>query len=176
VPGLILPAGSTSKEAAVQGAAGWWRGRVARVAYLLVGAVFGLVVSLCSPHRGTQPWVVWASLAIALAATSGVVFGYGLARWPEIAGLGPIRIGRVAGFVAQIAAIGVAILVLAAVLVANQRTDPAVARERDLSGLMLTLFAGLAAVPVGAGLAAIREQRRRRCTAVQASRSRTSSR
>jgi hypothetical protein len=37
-------------------------------------------------------------------------------------------------------------------------TDPAMARERDLSGLMLTLFAGLAAVPVGAGLAAIREQ------------------
>jgi hypothetical protein len=128
------------------------------VAYLLVGAVFGLVVSLASPHRGTQPWVVWASLAIALAATSGVVFGYGLARWPEIAGMGPIRIGRVAGFVGQIAAIGVAILVLGAVLVANQNTVPAMARERDLSGLMLTLFAGLAAVPVGAGLAAIREQ------------------
>jgi hypothetical protein len=130
------------------------------MAYLLAGAVFGLVVSLTSPHRGTQPWVVWASVAVALAATSGAVFGYGLARWPEIAGLGPIRMGRVAGFVAQIAAIGGALLLVGVVLAANQSADPATARVRDLSGLMLTLFAGLAAVPVGAGFAAIREQAR----------------
>lgn len=139
----------------MQETVGWWRGRVARVGYVVAGAVFGLVVSLTSPHRGTQPWTVWASLAIALAATSGVVFGYGLARWPEIARLGPIRVGRVAGFVVQIATIGIAFLMLGAVLVASQDADPA--RERDLSGLMLTLFAGLAAVPVGAGFGAIRE-------------------
>ncbi|WP_018350621.1 hypothetical protein [Longispora albida] len=126
----------------------------------MAGAAFGLVVVLASPHRGTQAWVVWASLAIALAATSGAVFGYGLTLWPEITGLGPIRLGRVAAFVAQIAAIGCAILALGAVLTLSQKTDPAIVRERDLSGLMLTMFAGLAAVPVGAGLGAIRERAR----------------
>jgi hypothetical protein len=144
----------------MQDAARWWRGRVARAAYPVAGAVFGLVVSLASPHRGTQPWVVWACLAIALAATSGAVFGYGLARWPEIAGLGPIRIGRVAAFVVQVAAVGVALMVLGEIVTLNQDVDPGAVGDRGRSGLMLTLLAGLAAIPVGAGFAAVREQAR----------------
>ena len=62
----------------------WWRSAWARSLYVLTGVAFGSAVALTSPSRGSQPWLVWAALAISLTAASGAVFGYGLARWPEI--------------------------------------------------------------------------------------------
>jgi len=134
-----------------------WRGRVARATYVIVGAAFGLVVSLTSLHRGTQPWVVWACLAIALAATSGAVFGYGLARWPEIRALGRVRPSRVAGYITGIVVAGLVMLALGAVLRAFPDRDPSGVLEGELSGLLLVTFAWVGALPVLAGLAAIHE-------------------
>jgi hypothetical protein len=124
-----------------------------------VGAVFGLTVALMSPHRGTAPWVVWASLAIFLTISSGAVFGYGLARWPEIAGLAPVpvRVRRAAAFVGQIAIVGIGFTVLGAVLLFSQGADSDTATGQDLSGVLLSTFVAFAVVPVGFDFAAIRE-------------------
>ncbi len=127
---------------------GWWRGTAARTAYVVVGVMFGAVISLTSPQRGSPAWAVWASVAIALAAAGGVVFGYGLARWPEIAALGGVRRARVAAFVVQIIAVAVAGLVLGAMLPGATAT---------IRGVLLALVSELAAIPVVATLAGIRE-------------------
>jgi cytochrome bd-type quinol oxidase subunit 2 len=62
----------------------WWRSSWARFGFVFIGVAFGAGVSLTSPSRGTEPWLVWAALAISLTAVSGAVFGYGLTQWPEI--------------------------------------------------------------------------------------------
>jgi len=58
-----------------------------------LGFVFGVMIVLTpSTARGAPLWVVWASLAVALTSTAGVVFGYGLARWAELSTLRPVRV------------------------------------------------------------------------------------
>src|SRR5688572_2392698 len=94
----------------------WWNGIVARSAYVVAGAGIGVGVSLGSAYTGTGQWVVWASLAIGLSAASGAVFGYGLACWPELVALGPVRIGRMVTYVMLLAAAGVAMLAVSAAL------------------------------------------------------------
>lgn len=57
------------------------------------GFVSGLVIVLTpSAARGAALWPVWASLAVALTCAAGAVFGYGLARWAELAVLRPVRV------------------------------------------------------------------------------------
>ena len=138
----------------------WWRGMVARCAYVVIGAGVGLGVSLLSSHIGTDKWLIWACLAIGLTAASGAVFGYGLARWPEIAAVGPIRASRVAGYVALLAIAGVTMLAVSSVLSGMSAPAGAPAAPRGYIGLILVTVAGVAAVPVVAGLAAIRDQAR----------------
>jgi hypothetical protein len=130
--------------------AGWWRHGLARVAYVVVGGALGVAIAMTSPRRGTDEWAVWASVAVALAAASGAVFGYGLVRWPEIAALGPLRSHRVVLFAAGILAAGVVLLLLGTVLTAGGPSW--------LRGQLLLVLAGVGATPVVGGLAAIREQ------------------
>jgi hypothetical protein len=136
----------------------WWRGVVARCAYVVVGAGIGLAVSFWSIHKGTAQWVVWASLAIGLTAASGTVFGYGLARWPEVVALGPVRPVRVVTYLALLAAAGIAMLTVSTVVSAIPTSAGTLTMTRRPIGLILVTVAALAGGPVAAGLAAIREQ------------------
>lgn len=135
----------------------WWRGIVARSTYVVIGAGIGLAVSLWSVHRGTGQWVVWASLAIGLTTASGAIFGYALARWPEIVALGPVRPVRVVAYLTLLAAVGLAMLAMSTILSAATTKTDAPTAPRGPIGLILVTFAALAAAPVAAGLAAIRE-------------------
>ncbi|GIF70773.1 hypothetical protein [Asanoa siamensis] len=134
----------------------WWRAAPARGAYVVLGAASGLAIALWSTHRGSDLWVVWAGMAIGLTTASGAVFGYGLARWPEILAAGAVRRSAVLRYVALL---GCASLLLFAVSLAVSASAPGteVVARRPI-GLLLVTLAVLAAVPVAAGLAAIRER------------------
>lgn len=136
----------------------WWRGVSARYGYVAIGVCIGLAVSLWSVHRGTERWVVWTSLAIGLTAASGAVFGYGLARWPEIVALGPIRAARVVNHLTPLMAAGLMMLAVSTVVSAISTDTEPLTMPRRPTGLILVIFAALAASPVAAGLAVIREQ------------------
>ena len=60
-----------------------------------------------SAARGAPLWPVWASLAVALTSTAGLVFGYGLARWADLSALCPVRVRDVAVPVAGLLAVAV---------------------------------------------------------------------
>ncbi|MDP8932229.1 MAG: hypothetical protein M3O70_27630 [Actinomycetota bacterium] len=49
-----------------------------------LGLGFGIYFVLTSPYRNAPLWSVWAPLLVAFTTTSGVVFPYGLNRWPEV--------------------------------------------------------------------------------------------
>jgi hypothetical protein len=58
-----------------------------------LGFVFGVIIVLTpSTARGGPLWPVWASLAVALTSTAGAVFGYGIARWPELSTGRPVSL------------------------------------------------------------------------------------
>lgn len=136
----------------------WWRSAVARCVYAVIGAGIGLAVSLWSSYRGTEQWIVWASLAIGLTAAGGAIFGYGLARWPEIVRLGPVRPAAVITYVALLAATGLTMLAVSSVPLAMRAGSASLAvPQRPMIGVILVTFTALAAVPVVAGLAAVRE-------------------
>jgi len=84
------------------------------VTYLVRGSAAGLgfvsgvmIVSTPSAARGAPLWPVWASLAVALTSTAGLVFGYGLARWADLSALCPVRVRDVAVPVAGLLAVAV---------------------------------------------------------------------
>ena len=136
----------------------WWRGTAARCAYAVIGAGIGLLVSLWSSYRGTEQWIVWASLVIGLTAASGAVFGYGLARWPEIVTLGPVRPAPVITYLALLAATGLTMLAVSAVPLTMRTGSASLAMpQKPVIGIVLVAFTALAAAPVVAGLAAVRE-------------------
>jgi hypothetical protein len=126
-----------------------WRGTTARILYVLVGALAGGATAWTSRFRGTDEWTVWAACAVAFAAGSGAVFGYGLARWPDIAAFGPLPPHRVAAHLGGIFGLSVALFALAIVATAG---GPSWVR-----GQVLLMLAGIGATPAVAGLAAIRK-------------------
>lgn len=136
----------------------WWRGTVARCAYVVIGAGVGLAVSLWSSYKGTDQWIVWASLAIGLTAAGGAVFGYGLARWPEIVTLGLVRPAPVVTYLALLAATGLTMFAVSMVPYAMRAGSASSAMpQKPFIGIILVTFTALTAVPVVAGLAAIRD-------------------
>jgi hypothetical protein len=139
----------------------WWRRASARVGYVVLGAGFGLAVAWASAHRGSPQWVVWASLAVALTAASGAVFGYGLARWPQAAGPDPVDARRVVHGLGGLAAVGAAMLAVGIVLTAASGRSLLARHDGDLIGSLLTMFAVVGAAPVAADLAAVRDRTRR---------------
>jgi hypothetical protein len=73
------------------------------VTYLVRGSAAGLgfvsgvmIILTPSAARSAPLWPVWASLALALTSTAGVVFGYGLARWADLRAVHPVRVRGVA--------------------------------------------------------------------------------
>ena len=128
--------------------------------YVFVGVAFGTAVALTSAARGTQPWLIWAALAISLTAASGAVFGYGLARWPEIvASFRPSR-RRLAAYVARGYSAPLGMLTVAVVLSIATEQDASLVTGGSIRGLLLVAFAGFATLPVVAGLGAIYERAR----------------
>ena len=127
---------------------GWWRSSWARAAYVVGGVFFAALITSTAPTPRSQAWAVWAATAIGLAATSGAVFGYALAQWSKIAMSGSIRGTRVAGFVGQNFAV-------AGVMIVGGASLPGAAASAQ--GYLLTLLPVLAALPVVADFAAVRE-------------------
>ena len=87
---------------------------MAAVTYLVRGSAVGLgfvagvmIVLTPSAVRGAPLWPVWASLAVALTTVAGAVFGYGLARWADLAALRPVRVRAVAVPAAGLLAVAV---------------------------------------------------------------------
>ncbi len=136
----------------------WWHGGAAQFMYVVVGAGYGFVVTVGLAHRGGQPWLVWASLAVGLTSTSGFVFGYALRLAVPLTGPGGVARRKVAGYVGRVAALGVAMLMVGAVLSVAAGRNPAGRHDGDLIGTLLVVFAGLGAIPVIAGLGAVRER------------------
>jgi hypothetical protein len=118
----------------------WWCTGWARAVYVVTGVAFGSAVSLTSASRGTERWLVWAALAISLTAASGAVFGYGIARWPEIAASHHPARRWVVVYLARVYGAALGMLTLTAVLsVATQqgaspghRGEPPRPAPRDL--------------------------------------------
>ena len=126
----------------------WFRSPVARVLYVVVGVIFGVASTATSSLCCTsERWLVWAPAAFAFTTASGAVFGYGLARWPEITRLG--RVGRRRAVWLAVAL--VVIIVTLAVL--GQWVQPLGGNVR---GRTLVSFAMISAVPALVGLDAIR--------------------
>lgn len=113
-----------------------------------------MIVLTPSTARGAPLWPVWASLAVALTSTAGVVFGYGLACWAELATLRPIRVPDVI--------VPVAGLLTAAVLAGLTGVVLTVSAHRAgtgwaaVRGWALTSVAVLGAVPAVAAMYGIR--------------------
>jgi hypothetical protein len=135
----------------------WWRSGWARSVYVVTGMAFGSAVSLTSASRGTERWLVWAALAISLTAASGAVFGYGLARWPEIAASHHPRRRWVVVYLARVYGAALGMLMLAAVLSIATQQGASLVTGGSVRGPLLVSFAGLATLPVVAGLGAIYE-------------------
>ena len=111
-----------------------------------LGLVLGVVIVLTpSTSRDAPLWVVWASLAVALTTAAGAVFGYGLARWSELAALRPIRVRDVAVPVAGLMTIAVLAALTSVVLTLT--AHHAGAGWSAVRGWVLTSAATMAAVP-----------------------------
>jgi hypothetical protein len=134
---------------------------MAAVTFLIRGSAAGLglvsgvlIVLTPSAARSAALWPVWASLAIALTCTAGVVFGYGLARWADLCALRPVRVRDVAvpvaGLLAVAVAVGVAGLVLTVI------AHRAGTGWQAFRGLALVAVAVLGAVPAVAVMYGIR--------------------
>lgn len=138
----------------------WWLNAAVRVMYVVAGAAVGWVATLMSPSRGSQPWLIWAVLAISLTAACGAVFGYGLARWREIVGSRRLRRGWLVVYSAGPYVAGLGMLLVAVVLSRETEEVDSAVTGRSPAGLLLVAFAGLAALPVVAGLGAIFQRAR----------------
>jgi hypothetical protein len=96
-----------------------------------------------------------ASLAIGSAAASGAVFGYGLARWPDIVAFGP---NQPAGGQPSRAADRAGLILVAVSTVMSAISTDTEALTMPTHRAPPGDVAALAASPVAAGLAVIREQ------------------
>jgi len=120
-----------------------------------LGFVFGVVIVLTpSTIRGAPLWAVWASLAVALTSTAGVVFGYGLARWAELSTLRPVRVRDVIVPVAGL--LIVAVLTGLTGFVLSVTAHRAGTGWSAVRGWALTSVAFLGAVPAVAVMYGIR--------------------
>jgi hypothetical protein len=122
---------------------------------VVLGFVFGVVIVLTpSTSRDAPLWVVWASLAVALASAAGVVFGYGLARWAELSAMCPIRVRDVVVPAAGLMTVGVLAALTSVVLTVTAHR--AGAGWSAVRGWGLTSAASLGAVPAVAVMYGIR--------------------
>lgn len=149
-----------SSDASANPAVRWWQRTPARIGMVIAGAAFGLFVAATSDNRDAPQWIVWASLAVALTAASGTVFGYGLAQWPAVAEPGQVRFRQVLPALGTLAVVSVGMLAVGTILTVVNG-DPDNRAGIDPVGLSLTTLAVVGAVPVAADLAAVRERARR---------------
>lgn len=128
----------------------WFRSPVARALYVIAGAIVGIVMAMTSSACcSSEEWLVWAPSALAFTVASGAVFGYGLARWPEIAALGQVRRRRAATLAGVVLTVTVALVILGFWV-----PQPV---SGNLRGRLIVSFAVLSAIPALAGLDAIRD-------------------
>jgi hypothetical protein len=128
--------------------------------YVVLSVAFGAAVVLTSQSRGSQSWLVWAVLAISLTAVSGIVFGYGLARWPEIVASHDLSRRRIVAYTLRVVGAVAGMSIVAAGLSLATQPGVSVVAGGSPRGPLLVSFAGLAALPVLVGLAAVRERAR----------------
>jgi hypothetical protein len=82
----------------------------------LVGFGYGIAVVITFPQRHAPFWIVWMAFAVATATAAGALAGYGRCCWHELTGelkdVYDVRIPQVAGPVAIIAILGLALMVV----------------------------------------------------------------
>jgi hypothetical protein len=80
------------------------------VAVLAIAVLVGATLVGEEPGRSNPLWTLWASLALALCVTQGVVFVYGVRRWNDLRTLQPISFGDVAVVTAVTTTISLAVI------------------------------------------------------------------
>jgi hypothetical protein len=124
-----------------------------RLIALLVGAFAAGVVAWFNPDRistvdGAQDrWVIFALIAVVMGAVAGESFGFGVARWKEIADIKRVRLAWVLPTVTIV--IGVAVALVAAA--------PFIVGEKNVTsrGWATSIIAIVGAMPAAAALATI---------------------
>jgi hypothetical protein len=112
-----------------------------------------MIVLTPSAARGAPLWPVWASLAVALTSVAGAVFGYGLARWADLAALRPVRVRDVAVPAAGLLAVAVlAGLTGLALTVTAHRAGTGWPAFRGWALMSVALLGAVAAVAVMYGI------------------------
>jgi hypothetical protein len=115
------------------------------IAAALLGAV-GIGMAASTQGRGSDAWVLWVPLVVALTAATGALAVYGLRRWAELAALHPIRARAVVGPLAFWAVVAVL-----AINITGATTHGSV-----LNGVLLSL-ATILGCPVAAAMLGIRQ-------------------
>jgi hypothetical protein len=123
---------------------------LARIALVGLGAAFGLYFVFTSAYRDAPLWPVWAPLAVALTATAGAVFRYGLDRWIELAEVSKRHTLRVRDVAVPVAAIAAVTLLIA--LGSTRSPGPARTSWRGLVVLTITILGGLPGLSVMDGV------------------------
>jgi hypothetical protein len=112
-----------------------------------------MIVLTPSAARGAPLWPVWASLAVARTSVAGAVFGYGLARWADLAALRPVRVRDVAVPAAGLLAVAVlAGLTGLALTVTAHRAGTGWPAFRGWALMSVALLGAVAAVAVMYGI------------------------
>ena len=126
--------------------------QVVMIIAALAGFGYGLAVVLTFPQRHAPFWMVWMAFALATATAAGALAGYGRSCWHELTGelkdVYKLRIPQVAGPVAIIAILGLALMVIPPSL-----AEPAHVIVR---GWLVPAFALLGAVPAAGVMFGVR--------------------
>jgi hypothetical protein len=99
-------------------------------------------------------------LAISLSAASGAVFGYGLARWPEIVVSHHLNRRRLVAYSARVFGLVLVMAIVGFALALVTGDGASTLAGGSARGPLLVAFSGISALPVLAGLAAIDERAR----------------
>jgi len=126
--------------------------QVIMIVAALIGFGYGLAVVLTFPQRHTPFWIVWMAFAVATATAAGALAGYGRSCWHELTGelkdVYQVRLPLVAGPVAMIAILGLALMIVLPSL-----TEPAHVIVRSW---LVPAFAILGAVPAAGVMFGVR--------------------
>lgn len=126
--------------------------QVIMIVAALAGFGYGLAVALMFPQRHAPFWMVWMAFATATATAAGALAGYGRSCWHELTAelkdVYKVRLPQVAGPVAILVLLGLALMVL----------PPSLAEPAHLivRGWLVPAFAILGAVPAAGVMFGVR--------------------
>jgi len=114
---------------------------------LMVGGAVGLAITWTAPDRGTEAWVAWTAIAVALTAAAGVAALNGVMCWRVLKTLHPITLRDVGPTVVALTLVPV-VVVVASLTVASSGSS---VRGASLIGVAI-----LGSIPTLVAMASIR--------------------